>query len=705
MTEGGAGGAVKPKRNGARVFKNPPQPHMCIQDYMQGSDLPCYVNVLSWDKVAMPCSLAQTIPLYGGMRVSPPRGEKPEVGVFAVIANPELLKKYGKNSQDKKERTTLIDLLLNFIEAKNEGVYFSRKYTVLKDRDITGELKEVWMAVQAKRERENLAPQQETWIDAQPAPAPNYPQYSDQQQHQLQQQQQQVDYAQPPQYRSNAAYSMGSVSTNEVVNHEREIRFNYSEQNPTVTQSEQAYQSRSAIAHSYNSNGNMISADSRELVYRDRPYRERDWRERGRPNVPQNQTQQNCPAYPAPQYQFQQLPRQMVPQYVNSNVNPNYISRDYRNSPVLCRQEGDENMTKLNLNYYSDSQKPMTAAERRQVDNAMKAEAIRIQQHQMQQIQQQQIQHQQPINQQGNHQQYQSHQAHQRQQQQLQHEAEENSFKGLQRSRHRPHMGVAQKSNSNKRQIEAPAHSDQASCWIWQPKELAESIMKPKSPVKVLQRDSGSQEKQGATLSGESSESTPEKSETRENIGVSRIPQSIHWDEKVSGRRNGRRINAEFRKRQIVWYENGMKEEQQNSEPERLSKHEKNAEDELIQTMTEIETQLHLTVSKLGRNDFTNKAKTESPKRTQSTVNSIIKNVFKQSSSSQGKSNARANSNEQDETYHQAYTILKKPEVSTTSGESTVPVSRGPEEEISEKLAQISIEDCKDATEVNAVLS
>lgn len=633
-----------------------------------------------------------------------------------------------------QERTTLIDLLLDFIEAKNEGVYFSRQYTVLKDRDITGELKEVWMAVQAKRERENLAPQQETWIDAQPAPAPNYPQYSDQQQ--LQQQQQQADYAQPPQYRSNAAYSMGSVSTNEIVNHEREIRFNYSEQNPTVTQSEQNYQSRSAIAHSYNSDGNMIPADSRELVYRDRPYRERDWRERSRPSVPPNQTQQNCPAYPAPQYQFQQLPRQMVPQYVNSNVhvnsnvNPNYISRDYRNSPVLSRQECDENITKLNLNYHSDSQEPMTAAERRQVDNAMKAEAIRIQQqqqHQMQQIQQQQIQQhqqiqhqqqiqqqQQPINQQGSHQQYQSHQAHQRQQQQLQLEAEENAFKGSQRSRHRPHMGVAQKSYASQRQIKSPAHSDQASCWIWQPKELTETGLKPKSPVKVLQRDSGSQEKQSATLLGERSDSTSEKSESSENIGGPRNPQGIHWDEKVTGRRNDRRINVECRKRHIAAKDyatrttnNGMKPEQnqlQNSEPERLSKQEKNAEEELIQTMTEIETQLHLTVSKLGRNDFTHKPKTESPKRTQSTVNSIIKNVFKQSSS-QAKSNARANSNDQDETYHQAYTILKKPEVSTTSGESTVPTSSGPKEEISEKLAQISIEDCKDATEVNAVLS
>lgn len=29
------GSVPRMKRNGARLFKNPPQPHMCIQDYIQ----------------------------------------------------------------------------------------------------------------------------------------------------------------------------------------------------------------------------------------------------------------------------------------------------------------------------------------------------------------------------------------------------------------------------------------------------------------------------------------------------------------------------------------------------------------------------------------------------------------------------------------------------------------------------------------------
>ena len=133
-------------------------------------------------------------------------------------------------------------------------------------------------------------------------------------------------------------------------------------------------------------------------------------------------------------------------------------------------------------------------------------------------------------------------------------------------------------------------------------------------------------------------------------------------------------------------------------QPERLPTHEKTVEEELLQIIAEAETKL-----KLCRNDAVNKQKTESPKRTHCTVNSVIKNVFKKSTS-QAKSNAKANFNDQDE-YHQAYTILKKPEASTTSGESTVPTTSGQEEEINNKLAQISIEDCKNASEVNTVLS
>lgn len=67
----------------------------------QGSTAPCYVNVLSWDKIAMPRRPSLPVPLYGGMRVPPPR-TKTEAVVFAVMANPEVLRMSGKNAQDPK---------------------------------------------------------------------------------------------------------------------------------------------------------------------------------------------------------------------------------------------------------------------------------------------------------------------------------------------------------------------------------------------------------------------------------------------------------------------------------------------------------------------------------------------------------------------------------------------------------------------------
>ncbi|XP_043273183.1 uncharacterized protein [Venturia canescens] len=165
------------KRMGARFFKNPPQPYMCIRDTLVGSTDPCYVNVLSWDKVAFSVS-ANNVSLYGGMKLCPSRIEKKDVPVFAVMAHPEVLKQHGKNTHNPMERTWLIDVLLDFVEAMNKGIVFSRCYRVLVDRDITGELKEIWMAVQADRAKN----QQGTSSDGTRTIVPQYSLYQTQDQ-------------------------------------------------------------------------------------------------------------------------------------------------------------------------------------------------------------------------------------------------------------------------------------------------------------------------------------------------------------------------------------------------------------------------------------------------------------------------------------------------------------------------------------------
>lgn len=53
-----------------------------------------------------------------------------------------------------QDRDALVDLMLDFVEAMNPEVKFKREFTVLKDRDLTGELKDIWLAIQVKRERE-----------------------------------------------------------------------------------------------------------------------------------------------------------------------------------------------------------------------------------------------------------------------------------------------------------------------------------------------------------------------------------------------------------------------------------------------------------------------------------------------------------------------------------------------------------------------
>lgn len=140
-----------------RQFKNPPQPHMCIQDTVKDTTEKLYINVLGWQKIANPKQYSDPIPLYGGMQVPygcAPNSNKPPMLVFAVMVNPDILKANGKNASSPTDREALVSLLSDFVEAMNPGLFLTRNPVILKDRDLAGELKDVWLAVQNKRERE-----------------------------------------------------------------------------------------------------------------------------------------------------------------------------------------------------------------------------------------------------------------------------------------------------------------------------------------------------------------------------------------------------------------------------------------------------------------------------------------------------------------------------------------------------------------------
>ncbi|XP_068981383.1 putative uncharacterized protein DDB_G0282129 [Bombus flavifrons] len=657
MTEGGA---TRMKRNGARLFKNPPQPHMCIQDFIQGTAVPCYVNVLSWEKIVMPLNPSQPVRFYGGMRVRPPR-TKTEAVVFAVMANPEILRINGKNAQDPKKRTSLIEHLLDFVERMNAGIIFMRQYTILKDRDITGELKEVWNAVQARRDLEQSPPQQETWIDAQP-PVPQYPQYQDHQQQ---------DYtSQPPQYHSSVAY--GRPISNEGMHYEG---YGHQSQNPVITQNDQMYQSGQLIPQQYHGNVPRITP----IAPRDR-----------RDNIVQNIPQQNCPAYPAPQYQFQQLPRQMVPQYVNSNVHPNAGLNYGPNTNANVNPAMNTNLAAPYQQYIAYQQR-------------MDLDVRRMQPHQ----QQMHLNHVQPVPQ------YEPAAPYNAQ--------TTSSINVLRLSR--PHMGVAQKNNASKRQMNSPTHSKQSSCTNCQNKDTSDNGTKPKSPVKVLQREISSNDRQDTNnhILNDNNKVVIEKGSIEETNNVqvtdldeetkkvndsdseelSRKPHDIHTSDSSSTNTIGRdavnsveeNTSACEEKQQEV--NNTDVPNGQNSSDQKYpkskaivmkgNKHKENTEN-----------------NRTIRIRFVSDQKNDSPKRSQ-TVNNIIKSVFKihpgmsgEETSSKRKSNGQAKNNTkingENEEIQPGYMILKKTDSTT-------------QEEIVSELAQLSIQDCKDATEVGAVLS
>ncbi|EFN71853.1 PIH1 domain-containing protein 2 [Camponotus floridanus] len=636
MTEGSV---PRMKRNGARLFKNPPQPHMCIQDFIQGTTAPCYVNVLSWDKIAMPRKPSLPVPLYGGMRVPPPR-TKTEAIVFAVMANPEVLRMSGKNAQDPKKRMSFIELLLDFVEAMNTGVFFSRHYTILKDRDITGELKEVWNAVLAIRDSEQRPPQQETWIDAQPSVS-QYPQYPEQQQ------QQQEYTPQPPQYHSSIAY--GRTISNENMHYDN---YGHQPQSSIISKNEPIFISGPIMSQQYHGKVPQVLSLDRY-----------NYRERGR----EDQIVQNIITA---QHQFQ--PRQAWPQYVNTKYmhpNSNLPYGPATNTPPVINPPSLIKPFQPYAPYQQQQQ------QQPRMDNVMHIDMRRMQQQQQQQSQQMHLNTVQP-----------------------QHE-QPGSF-NVQNNAHRtgrPHMGVVQKNNATKRQ-NSPMHT---SCTNCQTKE-DQSFTKPKSPVKVLQRET-LMERQDITNHTENNKVSTEKTEESKTALVTDL-------------------NEDFKKDENVAVDTLEKEDLDNPEkaytiddpppceeknPVKIDKPSETKETEAsamqqptVQKNPNKFARNNAKTRKMMKNDKHNSLVSDSPKRSQPTMNSIIKSVFKINASGSGEetSNKRKVNGQtktangktcENEEQGQGYTILKKEA----------------QEEIVSEIAQISIQDCKDATEVGPVLS
>jgi hypothetical protein len=96
-----------------------------------------------------------------------------------------------------QELLNLVDLMCEFVEAMNPGLHLSRKPEVLKDRDLSGELKDVWNAVQSMREKQKYEGHNVTsenlvvYTEFGPPPDQSAPNYEQSIMHLKQQQQQQ----------------------------------------------------------------------------------------------------------------------------------------------------------------------------------------------------------------------------------------------------------------------------------------------------------------------------------------------------------------------------------------------------------------------------------------------------------------------------------------------------------------------------------
>jgi len=534
----------------------------------------------------------------------------------------------------------------------NAGIVFNRNYTILKDRDITGELKEVWNAVLAIRDNEQRQPQQETWIDVQP-PMSQFPQYPEQQQ------QQQEYIPQPPQYHSSVAY--GRTISNENMHYEN---YGHQPQSSAISKNEPIFISGHIVPQQCHNSVHRIAFD------------QYNYRERGR----DSQVVQNIIA--AQQFQ----PRQTWPQYVNTKYmhpNSNVQYGPVANTPPAINPSSQIKSFQPYPTYQQQQQQQQPTPPPPpppHMDNTMHVDIRRMQS----QSQQSQIHF--------NHIQSQY--------------AEQSGSFNVQNNAHRtnrPHMGVAQKNNVSKRQASSPTHT---SCTNCQNKE-DQSFTKPKSPVKVLQREMPT-ERQDTTNHAENTKALTEKTEEPKIVPVTDLDEDLKKNDKL--------VVVYPEKEDVCSSELAVDEappcEEKNAVKLESCKPLKKKE----MKETEVLTTQQLTVQKNANKFVRGNARTrrapankgdkhnslESPKRSQPTMNSIIKSVFKinpgatsEESSGKKKVNGQARPAngkamcENEEQVQQGYTILKKEA----------------QEEMVSEIAQLSIQDCKDATEVAPVLS
>lgn len=260
-------------------------------------------------------------------------------------------------------------------------------------------------------------------------------------------------------------------------------------------------------------------------------------------------------------------------------------------------------------------------------------------------------------------------------------------------------MGVAQKNNVTKRQANSPTHN---SCGNCQTKE-EQSGTKPKSPVKVLQRE--------APIERQDANNHAENNKPAEKAEESKVAQTTNSDDDLK-KSNEYEIDSTdtlTKKEDDVNQEAAHTvddtppcEEKSSVKVDKPAPETREAEMSGTQQSTSQtkprfpRRNVRVAKAPASKSEKHNSTFTsESPKRSQPTMNSIIKSVFKihpgasgEETSGKRKTNGQTRANAkatcENEEVQQGYTILKK-EI---------------QEEMVSEIAQISIQDCKDTTDV-----
>lgn len=261
-------------------------------------------------------------------------------------------------------------------------------------------------------------------------------------------------------------------------------------------------------------------------------------------------------------------------------------------------------------------------------------------------------------------------------------------------------MGVAQKNNATRRQANSPTHN--SSCTNCQTKEN-QSTAKSKSPVKVLQRETPT-ERQDTTNHVENTK-IPTKEEEPKNVPVTDLDEDLKKEntlrkEDTDTSETARTVdNVPVYEEKSVKIEKSLQETKETEAPAAQQSQQQPGS----RNPNRFGKGNGRTRRGSGKSDKSyNSLASEIPKRPQPTMmNNIIKNVFKIGPGGSGEETSSKR-----KTNGQAKTVANgKATCENEEQPGYIILKKEAQENVVSEIAQLSIQDCKDATEVGPVLS